>query len=69
MSIRGVFASHSALPGERQTDLSARVLMTGFAGMAPLLALTALYGPLPLLLTALGFVLARPFVLSRLAGA
>lgn len=41
MSIRGVFTSHSGLIGERGTDLSARVLMTGPAGMAPLLALTS----------------------------
>ncbi len=41
MSIRGVFASHSGLIGERQQDLSARVLMTGPGGMAPLLALSA----------------------------
>jgi len=41
MSIRGVFASHSALIGERMTDLSARVLMTGPGGMSPLLALSA----------------------------
>lgn len=41
MSIRGVFASHSGLIGERGTDLSARVLMTQAGGMAPLLALSA----------------------------
>jgi hypothetical protein len=41
MSIRGVFASHSGLIGERGTDLSARVLMTGAGGMAPLLALSS----------------------------
>lgn len=41
MAIRGVFASHSGLFGERGNDLSARVLMTGPGGMAPLLALSA----------------------------
>lgn len=41
MSIRGVFASHASLPGERGSDLAARVLMTGPAGMAPLLALSS----------------------------
>lgn len=41
MSLRGIFASNSGLPGERQTDLAARVLMTGYSGMAPLLALSS----------------------------
>lgn len=41
MAIRGVFASHAGLIGERGTDLSARVLMTGPGGMAPLLALSS----------------------------
>lgn len=41
MAIRGVFTSHSGLIGERGTDLSARVLMTGPGGMAPLLALSS----------------------------
>lgn len=41
MAIRGIFASHAGLIGERLTDLSARVLMTGPGGMAPLLALSA----------------------------
>jgi hypothetical protein len=41
MSIRGIFASHMGLIGERQTDLSARVLMVGPGGMAPMLALSA----------------------------
>lgn len=41
MAIRGVFASHSALAGERLTDLSARILRTGAFGTAPLLALSA----------------------------
>lgn len=41
MSVRGIFASHAALAGERQDDLSARVLMLGYAGMAPLLAMSA----------------------------
>lgn len=41
MSIRGVFASHSGIVGDRQTDLSARVLMTMPGGTAPLLALSS----------------------------
>lgn len=41
MSIRGVFASHSGIVGDRQTDLAARVLMTMPGGMAPLLALSS----------------------------
>lgn len=41
MSVRGIFASHSGIVGDRQTDLSARVLMTMPGGMAPLLALSA----------------------------
>lgn len=41
MAVRGIFASHQGIAGERQDDLSARVLMLGFAGMAPLLALSS----------------------------
>lgn len=41
MSIRGIFASHMGLAGERQTDLSARVLMVGPGGTAPMLALSS----------------------------
>jgi len=41
MAIRGVFTSHAGLIGERGTDLSARVLMVGPGGMAPLLALSS----------------------------
>jgi len=41
MAVRGIFTSHAALAGERQTDLSARVLMLGYAGMAPLLAMSS----------------------------
>lgn len=41
MAVRGVFTSHAALAGERQDDLSARVLRFGYAGMAPMLALSA----------------------------
>ena len=41
MSVRGIFTSHAAIAGERQDDLSARVLMLGFAGQAPMLALSA----------------------------
>lgn len=41
MSIRGIFASHSGIVGERVGDLASRVLMTGFTGTAPLLALSS----------------------------
>lgn len=41
MSVRGVFASHSGIVGDRQTDLSARILVTMPGGMAPLLALSS----------------------------
>lgn len=41
MSIRGIFASHSGMVGERQTDLAGRVLQLGYTGTAPLLALSA----------------------------
>lgn len=41
MALRGIFASHSGLIGERGTDLSARVLRTGAGGMAPMLALSS----------------------------
>lgn len=41
MAVRGIFTSHAALAGERQDDLSARVLRFGYAGMAPMLALSA----------------------------
>lgn len=41
MAIRGIFASHSGLVGERVGDLASRVLMYGYAGSAPLLALSA----------------------------
>lgn len=41
MAIRGIFASHSNLTGARKTDLASRVLMKGYGGMAPMLALSA----------------------------
>ncbi len=41
MSVRGIFASHSGLIGERGTDLAARVLRLGAGGTAPMLALSA----------------------------
>ncbi len=41
MSIRGIFASHSGIVGERVGDLATRVLMLGYAGTAPLLALSS----------------------------
>lgn len=41
MAVRGIFTSHSALQGEREQDMSARVLMTGPAAMAPMLALSS----------------------------
>ena len=41
MSVRGIFASHSGIVGDRQADLSGRILRTMPGGMAPLLALSA----------------------------
>jgi hypothetical protein len=41
MAVRGIFASHSGIVGDRQTDLAARVLLTMPGGMAPLLALSS----------------------------
>lgn len=41
MSIRGIFASHSGIVGERVGDLSSRVLMLGYTGTAPLLAMSS----------------------------
>ena len=41
MSIRGLFASHSGIAGERVGDLSSRVLMMGYTGTAPLLAMSS----------------------------
>lgn len=39
--IRGIFSSHSGLPGDRIQDLSSRVLTLGYTGTAPLLALSS----------------------------
>jgi hypothetical protein len=41
MSVRGIFASHSGIAGERVGDLSSRVLLMGYTGTAPLLALSS----------------------------
>lgn len=41
MSIRGIFASHSGIVGERVGDLASRVLMLGYTGTAPLLAMSS----------------------------
>ncbi|KAK0039459.1 major capsid protein [Biomphalaria pfeifferi] len=41
MSIRGIFASHSGIVGERVGDIASRVLMLGYTGTAPLLALSS----------------------------
>jgi hypothetical protein len=41
MTVRGVFASHSSIVGDRQNTLSGRILKKGFGGTAPLLALSA----------------------------
>lgn len=41
MTVRGVFASHSSIVGDRQNTLSGRILKKGFAGTAPLLALSS----------------------------
>lgn len=41
MAIRGIFASHSGIVGERVQDLASRVLMMGWTGTAPMLALSS----------------------------
>jgi len=41
MSIRGIFASHSGIVGERVGDLASRVLQMGYTGTAPLLAMSS----------------------------
>jgi hypothetical protein len=41
MSVRGIFASHNAIVGERIGDLASRVLMLGYSGTAPMLALSS----------------------------
>jgi len=41
MAVRGVFASHSSIVGDRVNTLSGRVLKKGWGGSAPLLALSA----------------------------
>ncbi len=41
MAVRGIFASHSGIVGDRQQDLAGRVLQTMPGGMAPLLALSS----------------------------
>lgn len=41
MAVRGVFASHSSIVGDRQNTLSGRILKTGWAGTVPLLALSS----------------------------
>lgn len=41
MSVRGIFASHNGIVGERVGDLASRVLMMGYTGTAPLLALSS----------------------------
>lgn len=41
MAVRGIFASHSGIVGDRRTDLAARVLMTMPGGTAPMLALSS----------------------------
>ncbi len=41
MAVSGIFTSHSGLLGERQVDMSGRVLRLGIGAMAPALALTS----------------------------
>lgn len=41
MSVRGIFTSHSGIIGDRVNDFSSKVLQIGWAGTAPLLALSA----------------------------
>jgi hypothetical protein len=42
MTVRGIFASHSSIVGDRRTDdFAGRLLMNGFGGTAPMLALSS----------------------------
>src|SRR5690606_24798927 len=41
MTVRGIFASHSGILGDRVDDFASKVLQIGWAGTAPLLALSA----------------------------
>lgn len=41
MAVRGVFMSNQGIVGDRNTQLSGRVLMNGYGGTAPMLALSA----------------------------
>lgn len=41
MAVRGVFASHSSIVGDRVNTLSGRILQMGYTGTLPLLALSA----------------------------
>ena len=41
MAIRGIYASHSSIVGERQGDFATRLLLTGYGGMVPITALSA----------------------------
>jgi len=41
MAVRGIFASHSGIVGDRRADLAGRILTLMPGGMAPLLALSA----------------------------
>ena len=41
MAVRGVFASHSSIVGDRVNTLSGRILQLGYAGTLPLLALSS----------------------------
>lgn len=41
MSVRGIFASHSSIVGDRQTDLTGRALRADWGGIVPMTALSA----------------------------
>lgn len=41
MAVRGLFASHSSIVGDRQNTLSGRILKLGWAGTLPLLAMSS----------------------------
>jgi N-ATPase, AtpR subunit len=55
--------------GHGRVQTAAAVQVLRLVALAGLLIITALHGALPLLLTALGVLIARPFVIRLMAGA
>lgn len=56
MGLRGIFASHASLIGDRQTDLAGRVLRIGAGGMAPMLAISSGMPSAPTTDTSFGWI-------------